>query len=282
LDLDNYAAVAKVTVQHPPIISDLSLNDDADIMLVEGATTTIVASGTVTDLNGYGDISFATSTIYRTDIGANCTADENNCYQIPASQCALSSCVGNSCNFMCSAEIQYLADPTDTDSPHESTDWTATVATQDSTSLRDTESSLGVDLDTLYGLALDTSGIDFGSLAVGDDTGATDAQTTVVNTGNSNIDIQVSGTSLTDGSNTIDVGEQKYATTTFTYSTCDICQFLTGSATNVGADLAKPTATDTPVTDDVYWGIDIPSGTKATPHAGINTFMAVTGGKTRT
>ena len=202
-----------------------------------------------------------------------CTADENNCYQVPAPQCSFTNCSGNECTLQCSADVQYFADATDVGSTYAAENWLAGIAVEDSTGLRDTETTAAVELLTLYGLSIDTN-IDFGSLEVGQDTGATTTQTTVTNTGNSNIDIQLQGTDLSGTGSTIDVGEQKYATTTFTYASCTICSFLTGSATNVEVDLPKPTSTSTPITDDIYWGINIPTGTKALPHSGLNTFWA--------
>jgi hypothetical protein len=146
----------------------------------------------------------------------------------------------------------------------------------DSIGLKDTQTSLGVDLLTLYGLALDTASINFGNLSVGQDTGTTVATTTLVNTGNSRINILLAGTDLTGASNSIGVGEQKYATSTFAYGSCSICQSLTGSSVEVPVDLPKPTSTSTPTTDDLYWGINIPTG-KGGTYEGTNTFIA-TGG----
>jgi hypothetical protein len=144
----------------------------------------------------------------------------------------------------------------------------------DSTGLSDTDTTLGNELMTLYGLSIDTSNIDFGSLAAGANTGAVNAQTIVNNTGNSSIDIQVSGTDLAGTGSTIGVGEQKFATTTFAYGACAICQFLTGSASNVEVDLPKTTATTSPATDDLYWGLNVPLNTGAVVHTGVNTFIA--------
>jgi hypothetical protein len=53
-----------------------------------------------------------------------------------------------------------------------------------------------------------------------------------------------------------------------------VCQFLTGSATNVNVSLAKPTATTSAVTSDIYWGIAVPNGTDVSTHQGTNTFIA--------
>jgi hypothetical protein len=276
-DLDSYDQVAEVQVQHPPFISSLALNSNADIALTEGTTTNISASCTVTDQNGYTDIVSATSTLYRSGVGAACSPDENNCYQMASSSCAFSSCAGDSCTLTCTAPMQYFADPTDVGSAYAAQNWLASVGIQDSTGLRDTASSSPVDVLTLYGLTLSTGGIDFGALAPGGNTGGTNATTTIINTGNANINIQLSGTDLSSGASVIPVGEQKYATSTFVYGSCSVCQFLTGSATNVNVNLNKPTSTSTPSTGDVYWGIDVPLGSQSNTYAGVNTFTAVGG-----
>lgn len=274
-DLDNYQHVAEAILLHPPFITDLTLNLDTAIALTEGATTTIYASSTISDDNGYADIVTATSTIFREGVGALCTPDENNCYQMVGSACTYSDCSGNSCTLRCRADLQYIADPTDAGSTYESEGWYARLFLEDSTGLTALATSSPVDVLTLYGLSVDTSAIDFGSLAPGDDTGTVNAQTTMINTGNTQIGIQVYGTDLAGNSSSIPVGEQKYATTTFAYGSCSLCQFLTGSATNVDVSpLAKPTATTTPVTTDLYWGINIPTGIDASVHQGTNTFMA--------
>lgn len=271
--LDNYQHVAKVTLLHPPVISNLSLNLDADIALTEGATTTVYASSTISDDNGYQDIVHASSTIFREGVGALCSPNDNNCYQVSSSSCVYSNCAGTSCTLQCRADLQYIAEPTDAGSTYASQSWFARLFLRDSTGLTALATSSAIDVLTLRGLQIGTPDIDFGSLSAGGDTGSVNAQTTIVNTGNTPIGIQVSGTDLAGGVS-IPVGSQKYATSTFAYGTCSICQFLTGSATNVDVSLAKPTATTTPVSSDIYWGISVPNGTDATVHTGTNTFTA--------
>jgi hypothetical protein len=273
LDLDNYVHIAELLVQHPPTITNWSFNNAQDITLTEGATTTIMATGTVSDLNGYTDILFATSTFYRSAVTASCSDNLNSCYQIASTSCLMSDCAGTSCTLTCSAEIEHFADPTDT-GIYAAQNWLAGVFVEDSTGLTDSDTSLGVELMTLFGLSVDTSVLNFGSLYVGEDTGSTNAVTSVQNTGNANIDIDLLGTDLEGTSSTIAVGETRYATSTFVYGACSICQFLTGSATQVEVDLPKPTSTSTPIEDDIYWGINIPLGTGAELHQGTNTFIA--------
>ncbi|MBP9668907.1 MAG: DUF2341 domain-containing protein [Candidatus Pacebacteria bacterium] len=275
LDLDNYDRVAEVALLHTPEIAGFNLNNDLSITLTEGATTTVYATGTVTDLNGYADLLFATTTIYRSGVGVTCSADENNCYQVASTSCSFSNCAGNSCTLSCRADLQYFAEATDAPSAYPSENWLARVFIQDSSGERVFDTiAVPVEVLTVFGLAVNTADIDFGSLEVGSNTAGVNEQTTILNTGNSSIDIQVAGTDLAGSEGSIAVGEQKFATSTFTYGACAICQFLTGSATNVEVDLPKTTASTSPSSDDVYWGLNVPTGTKAELHQGTNTFIA--------
>ena len=155
------------------------------------------------------------------------------------------------------------------------------MAVQDSTGLRDTQTvgGSGVDLQTLRALQISTSGIDFGTHIPGTDTGSTNATTTILNTGNSPIDVQVSGNPLSNGVNTIAVGQQEYATSTFTYASCSLCQLLTGPAApkSVGVSIPQPTSTTSPSTKNIYFGLGIPTGTSGS-YSGSNTFTAVAPG----
>lgn len=277
-NFDAYDKVAEVSVLHGPVITDVRLNSDSDIALSEGTSTIIYATSTITDLNGYQDIIYGTSTIYRSGVGHTCSANTNNCYQISSSVCTLENCAGNSCTLSCRAYVQYHADPTDDGSAYEADDWVATMSAEDSTGYRDTEDSAGVELLTLYGLSIDVSGIDFGTHAPGENTGTVLATTTVRNTGNTNIDVKVSGDDLTSASDSIPVGAQRYATSTFQYGTCSICAALSGTATNVQVVIPKPTSTSTPEEDEVYWGINVPIGSEPESYTGTNYFVATAPG----
>lgn len=276
-DLANYDRVAEAQIAFPPYISNLTLNNAQHINLDEGTSTIIYATSTVTDNNGYTDISFATSTIYRSGVtdGAACTSDYNNCYQSSAPLCSLSDCAGNSCTLSCVAYIQYFAEPTDVGSTYSAQNWLATIAVQDSDGYRDTDTFSGVDLNTLRALAVTTGNLDFGSLEVGQNTGTTDATTTARNTGNVPIDIDVSGTHLQGSLGVIATSSQIYATSTFAYGSCSICQFLSGTAAPANVNIAKPTSTTTAQQQDIYFGITIPGGTGTGLHTGVNTFTAI-------
>ncbi len=281
-DLDTYLKVAQMDLRFDPVVTGISLNDGLDISLIPGTTTAIYATGTVTDLNGFADIVLASSTIYRSGVsgGAACAPNNNDCYiSTSPSKCEFTNCSGNSCTVECRADIYFHADPTDLNSLYEGDHWAAFIEVEDASAGYGFSSTPlpGVEINTLR--AIDVQGaIDYGALAVNTDTGSFNASTTVLNQGNVNINIEILGTDLTDGaSSTIPAEQQKFATSTFTYSGCTTCDVLSSSTpVLIDVDLAKPTIDTPPVTDDVYWGIRIPiSGINSVAHQGINVFTPV-------
>ena len=274
--LDNYTHVAELQVLHPPFISGLSFNQNQNISLTEGTTTLIMATATVTDLNGYTDIVAASSTYYRSSIsGANaCTADNNNCYQIATTSCSFSNCSGNSCTVSCQTKMYYFADPTDVVSIFAADNWQAFMDVWDTSNSHNT-SSANQELYTLSGLTT-TSTIAYGTLAIGGDTGPSDATTSVNNTGNAALNLNLGGDHLRSGASIVSYDKQKYATSTFTYSSCPICSVLTASTTPtyVPLNVLKATSTAWSPFKDIYWGISIPTGTAATTFSGYNIFGA--------
>lgn len=280
LELDSYNHVAEADIAYPPILGSISLvdvNNLLDIALTEGTTTIVYASTTVSDNNGYSDIISATSSIFRSSTTSSpyCASDPNSCYQLTSSSCTYSNCSGNSCTLQCRADLQYFAEPTDSGLYYGYGGWRAYIAVQDSSGLRDTQSNISSSTEvlTLRALTITTGDINFGSLEVGQDTGTVDATSTIKNTGNSPIDITVAGTSTLG--TPIPVNSQKYATTTFAYGSCAICSALSASAADVNVSISKPTSTSTARTQDVYWGISIPTGTQTGTLTGYNTFIAV-------
>ena len=107
--------------------------------------------------------------------------------------------------------------------------------------------------------------------------GSTNQTTTVTVTGNNALDTQISGDDMcTDypgcGGGVLQAEQLEYALNAFTYGAGTD---MTNSAVTVETVLAKPTATTSPVTDDVLWGIGIPNGQTPGSYTGQNTFTAV-------
>ncbi|KKK99676.1 hypothetical protein LCGC14_2630350, partial [marine sediment metagenome] len=272
-NLTNYNACPQVTVpagNAPPVVSNVALDGGTAITLTENTTKAVSATADVSDPNGADDIISATSTIYRSGVGAGCTADDENCYKIAS--CTFS---GATSTVTCTANIQFFADPTDASSTaYSAQDWQAEITVTDSASATGASSTLsGVELNTLWAIDI-TATINYGAVSPTADTGSTNQSVTVTNTGNAAIDIEASGTDITLGGSTIGVANQKYATSTFTYSSCTICTALSSTPAAYEVDLLKPTSA-TPVTDLIYWGLAVPNGTAQGVHSGTNTFTAI-------
>ncbi len=274
-DIDSYTRVAELELVFVPNITALSLNAGNDIILLPGVTTTIYATGTVTDQNGYADIVLATTTMFRSGVGESCSVNTNNCYIAGPSRCSYSNCSGDSCNISCTSDFYFHTDPTDTGSTFDAETWRALLRIEDQGGSFATATAPSIDLITLRALDVNSL-INYGSLEVNANTGSYNASTTFQNLGNDSIDVAIEGTNLSDGvSSAIPVNEQIFATSTFTYSACVFCTALSASSTNYELDLTKPASTTPPVTDDVFWGIEIPFGISAAPHQGTNIFYAI-------
>ncbi|MBX9794190.1 MAG: DUF2341 domain-containing protein [Burkholderiaceae bacterium] len=280
--LDFYNKVAEMNLQFDPVFGPVSLNGGNDISLTPGTTTTIYATGTVTDLNGTGDL-MGSSTIYRSGATPSCTANTNNCYKgdtTSSTSCSFINCSGNTCTLSCRADIYFNAEATDFTvpaNPLEGENWFAYLEVRDTTGGYDLGNSIGVELNTLRAATVNNA-INYGSLALGDNTGGFNPTTTVSNVGNVAFNIELLGTDLSDGgSSRIPADEQRYATSTFTYNTCVGCGIISSTTPTILAlGLAKPTVPTPPVQAPIYWGIEVPAvGINSAPHSGINVFTPV-------
>ncbi len=280
-EYDTYLRVAELNLRFDPVLGAITLNEGLPISLLPGTTTRVYATGTVSDFNGYTDLVLASSTIYRSGVsgGAACTPDNNDCYvSTEATSCAFTTCAGDSCTIACYADIYFHADPTDAGT-YEGEEWLAFIEVEDTSGGYDFASAPGVELETLR--AIDVAGtIDYGALAVNTNTGSFNASTSVLNLGNVAIDLEITGTDLSDGeASVIPADNQKFATSTFVYADCGVsepCKELS-STTPVAIDveLGKPSVDTPPVADAVYWGIAVPIGVNSVPHQGINVFTPI-------
>jgi hypothetical protein len=227
----------------------------------------------VTDTDGFADISHVGSFLYRTSVGTAGAIDENNHYEMYGdAQCIPSGGSGSSETYTCTYVVQYYADPTDAGSPNSSDDWTCSMYPHDAiaTGTPATDTSEMASL-----LALDvTASIVYGTVSANTDTDSTNQTTTVTNTGNRDMDPELSGIAMTDGgSGSIAATQQKYADAAFTYSGGGTA--LTTSP--VAINITLPQRTSTAITDVVLWGLGVPNGSPAGSYTGTNTFTAAAG-----
>lgn len=267
-----------IYVNYSPTVTNVSVNGGSNITLNENSTAAVQVTATVTDANGYSDISSVTGRLYRSGVaGAQaCTLDDNNCYQLTGYN--LTGCAGNSCTATLDYSVKFFAEPTDSGSIYAAQYWLGWVQATDSQSATGTDFSPNslTDMNTLLALGVQST-IDYGSLLPGDNTGAVNSTTVVTNTGNAAIDVELSGTDLctdypTCSAGVIPVGNQQYKSTTFTYGAGTA---LTSVGTLLTLNIGKPTTSPSGMTGNVYWGIGLPSGLVPGTYTGVNSFVAV-------
>jgi len=250
-------------------VSNVTLNNNTAIILTPNATTTISAVASTTA--GANPILYATSTIYRSGLGVTCAANNLNCYQLASSSCSFS---GATTTVTCSAGIWYFAQATDASSSFASQNWLSAITITDSASATNSSSTTsGVELNTLLAINVTTSSINYGTLNASSTSGSVNQIATTTNAGNASTTLNISGTALTSGSNSIATSSQHYATSSFTFGGNE--QVLSSIATAVpGFLLTAPTST-TNVSSPMFWGITVPAGKATGTYSGTNTFTAV-------
>jgi hypothetical protein len=269
------ATTTATIINATPTVGAFTINGGAaSITLIEGDNSSIVASTTVTitDGNGCNDIASVIQHLYRTDKGDGCSTNSYDCYA--TSSCAIVGS-GNTCgaspdtsaDYICSVTLNYYTDPTDVNAAASSTNWTMLVTANDGTA--NGTNSDTIEVDSLSALDV-TTPIAYGSIALGAD--STDQEQTITNTGNVRLDAQFSGTSMTCTTGSIDVGQQKYGTSTIT-AWIDAPFALSGSGTERDWDVAKKTTSTS--TAAVHWMLEAPANGAEGTCSGSNTVAAV-------
>lgn len=260
----------------------VTFNDGAVINLnmKNEATKDVWATSTsITDQNGCTDLSDATSTMFMINVagGPGCSANDNNCYQVAAANCYISECSGAGdaiATIACRGSLAHYAVPTGVagDNPYEPYNWQASINAYDE-ALTGTATSSGVEVFPGAALNVAEATIPYGILQAGQNSGAVNATTTVVNWGNVPIDTEIEGTWMTKGIDVITENNQLFDLANFTYPTATYTLSST-TAASVDVVVARPT-NPTDVTDEVYWGIGIPVGIPSGDYTGVNTISAI-------
>ena len=267
-----------------PVASSVSLNSNGDITLTENTTTAIDCTATVTDNNGCEDLGTISAKIYRSAQTSACSADNNDCYAVAScTEDALSCTAGGSdldATYTCSITMAYYTDSTDaSSSQYSAQEWNCEITPNDGTGAgTPVNNSAGedVEVNTLLSLDISAATIDYGSLALGASTGATNQTQTVTNTGNDDMDVEFSGTNLTcTGIGAVPSGNQKYGLTDVTYAS--LTNTMTTSAVSRDLALLQETTDGVPVTDAVYHGVQNESTGVSGTCSGTITYGAVTG-----
>lgn len=258
-----------------PSVSGVTINSGASaIDLTAGSSLNISCTGTVSDLDGYLDISSVSAVFYRTEVGHGAADNDNNHY---SASCSGGSGSGTTQPFTCTFPVWFLADPTDVGSSHAADDWTCRMTPSDG----DGTGSSGndtIEMNSLSAISVTPSSIDFnGTLSVGGNTGSSNETTEFYNIGNVAIDVEISGTNLctdypTCAASTIGPGNIEYKDTSFTYgSGID----LTTSPVFNGYNIAKSSVRPSNQSRTTYWGIGIPLSVTSGTYTGVATFTAL-------
>lgn len=242
--------VGTVTVNPSPI--DLTL----------ASTKTIDCSATIADTDNWNNITTVNATIWDTAASAEGSADNNNNHYTNAS-CGLgTNDSSTSLPVTCSFSLQYYANPST---------WTCKIRSYNSTNdLASNETNATV--NSLIALNVTEATIDFSTLALGA-TSASDVTATVQNSGNVQIDVNLTGSafSCTTGSLTLE-NVHYSASSGIAYGSMTA---LSGTTTNLDLNVAKSTGVSS--TALTYWKISLPANGAGGTCTNTITFSAVSG-----
>jgi hypothetical protein len=220
--------------------------------------TVPVCYGTVTDTNGWQNITNIKAVLYSANAGgAGCTASQTNCY-INAS-CANSSCSGTDCNATCTfAPMPWFVD---------NGTWTCRITPSDSVGQASTNCSTASAVAVL--LSIDAGNtINFGAVAPSGNSG--EITENIVNCGNTIIDLQVNGTAMTCTTNSIPLTDIFYGNATLGANTT-----LTGTLATMHHNSARASTYVTNATKDTFWWLQTVPGNIGGSCVGNVTFVTI-------
>jgi hypothetical protein len=275
-------ASAAITNQEPTI-GTVTVSPSS-IDLTANSTKTIYCSATVTDNNGYSDVSVANATFYDSDAGVAETDSDSYINHYTNTSCSLTGGSGTTITTNCSFAVQYNAN---------ASTWTCKIYANDTQS-SSANSNTTTTINSLAALEFPST-ISFSSLAPGATSSAINRSTW--NTGNTQVDTQLSGQNLTYSTYNISVSNVKYATagwdtgaanssvtealassmtgeTVLTTSAATITAFNLGASTVTSGTALAPAKS-------IYWDLHVPTAASqylpAGTYEGTATITAVAG-----
>ncbi len=282
-----------VTVGNSAPTVSVTFNGGNNVTLTENTFVHATATLTVTDANGCSTITgntvqfaFASTSSGANVAGETCSYNANTCYKPTI---CIATTTGNSCGgggdtsveYDCGFQIWYPARSTDASSPGSTAGiWYVAATTTDGTATGfATNTAQTIEVNTLNALNVSAS-IGYGTVSSNSDTGASNQTITHTNTGNTNIDNQISGDVMCTDYSTCAGGvlqhsQQKYSSVNVTYASLAQTLAATSSPATFEMLLATSTATTSAVSTSTFWGIAIPNGQATGAYTGQNTFTAV-------
>ena len=242
--------------------STMAFNNNGDITLTEDTTTTVPCQALINNPDGYEDVSSTRAVYYAASTTVNCTPNDNDCYE---AACTLSGGAGDYVTSTCSTDMWFHA---------VSGTWYCQIIVTDNSNAVTERTSDPETVLELSALGADSL-LDYGNVAANSDSTG-DHIVNAHTSGNVPIDVNLSGTSMVNGAQSIPVSMQKYSTSSFVYGPS--YPSLSGNVVlldlNEVAD-NKPTTHPSDVNWAVYWQIHIPAGTPQGPYTGSSTYAAM-------
>ena len=254
-----------------PSASSASLNGASDVTLSANANKTISATVTITDNNGCEDVDTVNATLYDTFEAVSNSPSNLRNRTINTSCSSNSDCTAGGSDltvtYTCNFTMVHFANPTDAGSNHSTGIWTVNVTPYDEAT--GTSTTATQEINTLTAFTA-TSSLAFGELALDADTGSTNTNATVTNTGNEQLDMQLDAFGNTDGDGfamncslgNVTVSLMQYSSQTFLYNkTSNVAADginMTDTATELNLDVAQGSeATRAPI-EDIAFGFGLP------------------------
>lgn len=256
--INTRASDSEVTINNvAPTVIESALDAGAAITLTSGTTKEVVATATVQDTNGNGDIDSVLMVLYRSGAtgGTACSSDDNDCYRINA--CVLT----NNANPLqkvatCTFVMDHYADSTSASGRYPAENWKLYVRVADLDATTGELNTTTTEVNDLLSLSI-PSVINFGTVGLGAQ-GYTNL--TIENQGNMRSGVNISSADddmdcTVRGAIPRDKQEHKDAT------------FAIGAGTDLSATPTDTTltidwqTTGTDTSDILYMGVDVlPSG----------------------
>jgi len=251
-DFSAVTSTASVT-NAAPTVGTITATDP--VTLSESTNVTVWCNATVTDTNGYSDVSTVSAKLWDP---ASTTEGAGNDYNnhFTNSTCTLSGGSGTTVNAACSFNVHYSAN---------AAEWTCKLTATDAGALTGTASATDVTVNQLKALSTVSASLAFSELALGA-TSSSDKNINVTNTGNVLIDVSVDGYGAIDGdgkSMTCTIGTITLANVKYNLTSGQDFDTTMTSLTDIAViladfDLAK-TTDGTPSTKAIFWKLRMPS-----------------------
>jgi len=279
------AAQTYDVIEMAPVITGWTTTDNINGTITAGGSDVISYAVAIEDYNGDNDISNVEGRFFDKLGGTlnTCTANEKNCYiQTSCTLGSVSSPTGAGTKTAMGLDKDLTADCSATVwfNANASNGWEFHVNPTDSgsvvTGLADTAVSKVV--AALSAIGVTPATIAYGSLAVNTDSSF--LSSALQNQGNQIIDVLVSGTNMTSGSDTIAAAQQKWneINADFTWSSSGVALVTSASVGGesngcLNRDLAVRAVHGTATEDEsIAWKIHIPLAQASGSYTGTNTF----------